>query len=100
MAKLDITEYSSLATDRQGRTVMAGMEPKVTNQQVSIGASSTQSAAINSSTSIVRLHTDSACRVEIGADPTAAATSMRMAANSTEYLGIKPGLKIAVIATT
>lgn len=100
MAILDVTEYASLALDAQGRHILVGKEPSITTQQVAIGGGSTQSVALQGHTKFVRLHTDAACRVAIGPNPTAAATSMRMAANQTEYLGVNPGDKIAVITTT
>lgn len=100
MAILDITEYNDLASDARGRTISAGQEPARTTQQVSIGGTSAQSAAFGTATRFIRLHADVACRVMINANPTAAATSMRIPANGTEYLGVIPGLKIAVISTT
>lgn len=100
MAILDVTEYASLSLDAQGRQVLVGKEPSRVNQQVAIGGGSTQSSAFSDITRFVRLHADAACRIAIGPNPTAAATSMRMGANQTEYLGVNPGDKIAVITTT
>lgn len=100
MAILDVTEYSSLSTDTVGNQVMTGQEPCLLNQQVAIGGSSAQSAAFGDTTKFVRVHADAACRVSLGSNPTASATSMRIGAGGTEYLGVRPGLKIAVIATT
>ena len=99
MAILDITEYDELAQAGRGHLVMAGQEPKKLNQQVSIGASSAQSAAFTDTTRFVRIHAESACRIEVGSNPTASSASMRIGAGGTEYLGVLPGLKIAVIAT-
>lgn len=100
MALIDITEYSELAVTGAGFKVMAGQEPSLKNQQVSIGGTSAQSTAFGDTTRFVRIHTDSACRVAIGTNPTASSTSMRIGAGGTEYLGVMPGLKLAVIATT
>lgn len=100
MAILDITEYSELATTGTGHRVPSGQEPSLTNQQVSIGGASAQSAAFRDTTRFVRLHADVACRIAIGTNPTASSTSMRIGAGGTEYLGVTPGLKLAVIATT
>lgn len=100
MAILDVTEYASLSLDAQGRQVLVGKEPSRVNQQVAVGGASTQSAAFGDATRFVRLHTDVPCRIAIDVNPTAAATSMRMAAGQTEYLGVTPGYKIAVITTT
>lgn len=96
---LDITEYSQMATDGAGRLLPAGKEPG-RQQQVAIGGASAQSAAFDGQTQFVRLHTDAACRIAFGSDPTAAATTARMAAGSTEFFGVKPGHKVAVITTT
>jgi len=100
MAILDVTEYNELTQAGRGHLVMAGQEPCTLNQQVVVGASSAQSLAFADTTRFIRIHSDVACRVAIGANPTASTTSMRMGAGGTEYLGVLPGLKIAVIATT
>ena len=100
MAILDITEYQELALAGRGHLVMSGQEPALLNQQLVIGGTSTQSSAFADTTRFVRLHADVACRVAIGATPTASSASMRIGAGGTEYLGVRPGLKIAVISTT
>ena len=79
---------------------MAGQEPSVRQQQVSVGASSAQSLVFADATRFVRIHSDVACRVAVGVNPTASPASMRVVGGGTEYLGVLPGLKIAVIATT
>lgn len=100
MAIVDITEYEKLASDMTGKTVAGGQEPSITNQQVAITASSTQSNAFDAKTNFVRVHADAPARISVGANPTASATTQRMAAGQTEYFGVKPGHKIAVITTT
>lgn len=101
MAILFISEYSKASIDNQGRGVMAGKEPAVVTQIVAIGAGSVASAAFSSATKFVRLHTDTACNFAFGIAPTAVAdTSPRMAANQTEFFGIPPGYKVAVIAAS
>jgi hypothetical protein len=100
MAILDVTHYRDLALASVGGAVQAGREPALSNQQVAIGAGSVQSAVFPSGTKMVRVHTDVACRVAFGSSPTAAATSMRMAAGQTEYFGVMEGHKVAVIQTT
>jgi hypothetical protein len=100
MPTLDVTEYSTLATDGPGMRVMTGQEPALLNQQLAIGQSSLQSAAFADTTRFVRVHADVACRIAVGANPTASSGSMRIGPGGTEYLGVMPGLKIAVIATT
>lgn len=102
MALVDISEYRNLARDGQNSVIQTGVEPSIANQQVAITAGSLQSAALDTATRFVRIHTDAACRIEIGVNPTAAATSKRMAANSSEFFGIPGGVafKVAVITTT
>ncbi len=96
MATLYITEYARISHDNAGMAVLAGLEPSGANQTVAISGVSAQSAEITRP--FVRLHTDTACCVKFGTDPTATTGDVRMAANQTEFFGAKPGLKIAVIA--
>lgn len=100
MPLLDVTEYQELAAAGRGHVVMSGLEPSLLNQQVSIGGASAQSAAFSDTTRFVRVHADVSCRVSVGANPTASSASMRIGAGGTEYLGVRPGLKIAVISST
>lgn len=97
---IDITEYEQLTIDSLGRVILVGQEPARTNQQIVISGSSAQSSAFNDATRFVRLHSDTTCRFAIGPNPTAAATSPRLVAGVTEYLGVRPGHKIAVISST
>jgi hypothetical protein len=97
---LDVTEYSNLASSGRGAVVMAGQEPAVANQQVAIGVASAQSSPFADTTRFVRVHTDVACRIAFGSNPTAAASSMRMPAGGTEFFGVSPNLRVAVISTT
>jgi len=100
MATLEVTEFVELSRSGPGAQVMAGQMPWVAHQQVAVGASSTQSAAFSDATRFIRIHTDANCRVLFGFNPTATSTSMRMAAGNTEYLGVVPGHKVAVIASS
>lgn len=97
MAQVDITEYQNLASDGQGNKVAAGIEPSRSIKQLAVTPSSVQSAAFEDVTKFVRVHTDTTIRIAFGADPTASSTSQRMVANSTEYFGVTPGIKAAVI---
>jgi hypothetical protein len=99
MALLDVTEYRELTVTGVGHIVMAGQEPAVLTQQVAITPGSLQSAPLSDVTRFVRIHADATCRVAVGSNPVASASSMRMVAGGTEYLGVLPGLKIAVIAS-
>lgn len=96
---LDITEYVNLARDATGAIIPVGAEP-ATTQQVNITAGSLPSNPFGPGARLVRLHADAACRVEIGPSATATQASKRMAAGQTEYFGVRPGDRVAVISTT
>lgn len=104
MATLYVTEFKAIepVTKAWGAQafVQAAEQPAVAEQTVAIGGSSTASSAFNASTTFVRLHTDSICSIEFGPTPTASATTARMAADQTEYFGVTPGTKVAVISNT
>ena len=99
MATLYITEYEDVGPTLS-QIAQAPQEPRIANQTVAIGGTSTQSSAFNVRTRLVRLHTDAICSVDFGASPTAVATESRMAANTTEFFGVTPGHKVAVITNT
>lgn len=102
MPVIDVSEYRNMARDGQNSVIQTGIEPSIVNQQVAITGASVQSAFLDGATRFVRIHTDAACRIEIGVNPIAAATSKRMAANSSEFFGVPGGtpFKVAVITTT
>lgn len=102
MAKLYVTEFRS-AQQQPGIVNSIPDVMGVTEQTpVTIGASSAQSAAFNVGTSVVRLHTDAVCSVAFGPDPTATAANMRMAANESMLIAVRPGtsFKVAVITNS
>lgn len=92
-ATLYISEFSIGAT----AATQVAKQPEITTQTVSIGGTSTQSAAFNGNTRLIRVHTDTICSIKIGSNPTASTTTARMAADQTEYFEVNPGDKIAVI---
>jgi len=106
MATVYIDEYSGLGDMNPNNAPFRRMNgeiaqtPAIANQTVSITAGSVQSNAFNSLTYLVRVHTDSVMSFAFGANPTASATTARMAANQTEYFAVIPGQKIAVITNT
>ena len=99
MAKLYITEYTRAANhgDIGGLVPMAQI-PALTTQVLDITGTSAKSAGFDQACRFVRVHTDVTCHIATGDDPTATTNSMRLAADQTEYFGIRPGQKIAVIA--
>lgn len=104
MATLYISEYSGFAAgSAQGGpsniTGQAGQEPAIAEQSFAF-TTTTQSAAFNASTRVVRIHTDAICSILFGVNPTAVATSKRLAANQTEYFGVTSGQKVAAVTNT
>ena len=89
-----------LATDVNGHVIPTGREPAIAVQDVSLGAGSTQSSAFNDRTKLIRVNCDAAFRMAIGPDPTASATTARISAGATEFFGVRPGDKIAVIQSS
>lgn len=99
MAKLFISEYMRMPADVRG-LVQTGEEPSLATQTVAIGASSAQSVAFNAATKFVRINTDAVCSLKFGTNPTATVNDLRLATNATEFFGVTPGHKVAVIANT
>lgn len=100
MATLYITEF-----DRQGRDIDSypspvAAWPPVAQQAITISSTSAQSAALNAQTTLVRLHTDTACWIEVGSNPTATNAKMKMPADSTEYFSVRPGSTVKIAAIT
>jgi len=97
MATLSIREYEHLAA-LSGGTLQVGQEPAVASQSVSITAGSVPSAAFNVRTKHIRVHTDAQCSIEFGTTPTATTTTCVLSAQQTEYFGVVPLMKVAVIS--
>lgn len=103
MAVLYVTEFAGQGTDGYAHPINAAAMPVLQEQTVAIGVGSAQTAsALTNQTAMVRLHCDAICSVVIGTNPTATATSQRMAANQTEYFSVpmNSGFKVAVITNT
>lgn len=100
MATLYVTEFSGIGSGNK-TDIQAAACPPLAEQTVAIGGSTAQSAAFDAATKVIRVHTDAICSVKIGgANPVAAATNARLAANQTEYFRVNAGDKIAVIQNT
>jgi len=101
MSTLYVAEFFSIG-GTGNFPVSGALQPPIHEQTVTIGGTSTQSTAFNANTSLIRVHTDSICSIEVGTNPTATTSTARMAANQTEYFSIPPGssYKIAVITNT
>jgi hypothetical protein len=72
------------------------MEPSVTEQTMTLSASSGQSAAFNAQTSFVMVHAQEAACLKWGTNPTAVTTNQRMAAGETRFYGVPPGKSFKV----
>jgi hypothetical protein len=101
MALLFVAEYSDIVQTVRGGTAIPQDPPVVPEYTIPIGGISQQSPAFNPATRFVRLHTDAICSVTVNLpNPTATAANGRFAANQTEFRGVMPGNKLAVITNT
>jgi hypothetical protein len=104
-----VTEYVGLATiQTPGGPMQVPQEPPLVEQAFASAATSTQSAAFNAATTLVRINVDggSAIGATFGTNPTATVPtaglgSGRMAANASEFRAVPRGqaFKVAVINT-
>lgn len=97
MATLYVSEFGDLAIGRAQAMTL----PSLRTQTVAISGTSAPTAqAFGENTRMVRVHTDAICSIAVGTTPVATTSDLRMAADTTEYFGVKPGEKIAVITNT
>lgn len=96
---LYVTEAQALTTNPDGLKAPALQTPAVTTQAITPGASTANSAAFNAATRFIRVHTDAAVQIDIGAAPNAA-NGWRLAANQTEIYGVNPAHLLAHRTTT
>ncbi|WP_101048681.1 hypothetical protein [Macromonas nakdongensis] len=94
---LRITEFAGQYENSRGGLSPMVAVPGVAEQALTLTGSTQQSAAFNVATRLVRLHAQVACHVAFGDNPTATTSSMRLAEGQTEYFGVAPGHKLAVI---
>lgn len=83
-----------------GRTTDSTLKWNGQSDYVSYSNTSVQSGAVSAYTYDVRVVATTACHLNIGKDPTAAATDdngFALPANVVEYFHLNPGEKIAVI---
>jgi hypothetical protein len=102
MAKIYVTEFRNGQVQLGTADNIPSMIGIVDQTPITVGASSAQSAAFDGGTSMIRLHTDAICSVAFGTNPTATTNNMRLAANETVLMTVRPGtsFKVAVIANT
>lgn len=99
-SKLTIVEYAELVPQQLGSVIPIPLEPPLAQQEVDFSGGVAASSAFNAKTCIVRIESDTACRVLFGTNPTATTTSGRLAAGQCDYRGVRPGsaLKVSAIA--
>ena len=103
MASLYIEEFQGVGQPQQqrdfiGAALATADRPSLSQPVISIGGSSTPSQPFARDTILIRVHTDAICSVKVGGlTPVATTGSMRLAANQTEYFGVKQGEYLAVI---
>jgi hypothetical protein len=85
------------------RTLDSTLRWKAVSDYVTVTVASAQTAAISSNVFEVRVVSTTNCHINIGANPTAAATDnngIYLPANVVEFYHVSPGQKIAVIRDT
>jgi hypothetical protein len=95
MALLYVAEFSEIVA--RGGVLIALFPALVVQSPIPIGGSSQQSQPFNSATAFIRMETDSICSFRIERNPVATTNDCRMFANVTEYVGVNPGDRVAVI---
>lgn len=107
MATVIVREYADIKVLWAGRAVMAPSEPSITTQSpITTSGTSAPSAAFNTNTQFIAVATPAASAVayEVSATPgattVATTSSLRLAANSLFYIGVRAGDKISFIDVT
>lgn len=103
MATLWIKEHTKKPQMAGGPDIWA--EPAAVEQNVAISGTSAQSAAFAAQTRFITITSDSAFCYLVAANPTAATTNFRVAADQILTIGVAPApgdapYKIAAITTT
>lgn len=95
-----ISEYVRMPNDMIGRAIPAGQEPAITVQKIAIGGGSVQSAPFSPKTTLVAINVDATCSFAFGENPTATTSSMRLPQDGTQFFGVTPGDRVAVISNS
>lgn len=99
---LYLTEFESLLNDAKSGSALPRC-PSLADQVIAFGGISAASAAFNSHTRVVRLHSTVACAVKIGKAPVAKSGlggTARLAAGVSELYAVNPNDSVAVITST
>lgn len=92
-----ITTPPNQPVDQGGAPIPVLRPAAATNtQQIVLSGAGTTTAI---TTPVIRIATDSAMVIEIGAAPLAGTTSLYMPANSVEYFSFLPGNKVGALGT-
>lgn len=94
MAILNVTQLSSLIGTGNSSIPVPAISG-ATSEDVAFG---NQSTAFAEDTRFLLLVADEACRVKVGANPTATSTDTLLPANVPFYFGVNRGEKISAIA--
>lgn len=103
MAICYINEFSSL--DGRGVVDILGLPP-IGNSALAIGATPGASVVLSPTTKVIRVQADAVCSIKVSKGPVAvapiaAATDMRIPANSpAEYFAVTPGSTVNVVTNT
>ena len=102
MAKVYITEYSRGGRDNSDHSMQAvqlGVTAPVTQVLTKTGSNVVSTNALQSSTTMIRISTDTAVNFTFGTAPVATASDAYLPADAVEYFSVIPGsaLKIAII---
>lgn len=101
MAVAEVSEYTRAPLLAFGTIPIADEESWIGDQLVPITASHAETAALNARTRFVRIRVDSAAAFVYGDAPIAInGTHKSLAANQTEYFGVKGGKKFSFVAKT
>lgn len=102
MASVRITEFESTVALVVGGVPCPAFPPLAHNI-CTIGSDphgTGLSAAFHANTRLIRVQAEGVCCIDIGADPTATTSMLRMTAGQTEYIGVSGGHKLSCITTT
>lgn len=96
MATMYIREYKYLCRDEGGNVIQAGLEDGFTTGQSVAYTTSSQSAAFQDDTKLIRVSCDAEAFLDFGTNPTAAAADgVNVQADTPEFFGVVGGQKVA-----
>lgn len=99
MATMYITEYSHIASDKNGSIVQAGKSNgNETYQQITFTGTHGSSAAFKAGTNLIRVVCDADAFLNFGLSPTAITlTHTPIKADTPEFFGVVAGQKVSAV---